>query len=154
MHSNTREERRSLGRQVRNRVPRVGQANWDSKLRKSDPAELLAASEKGRVTNLLAEKHRRMSVSPFAYYRGSAPVMAADLALQPHTGLTAQICGDAHVYNLGSFTAPDGRIVFDINDFDETIPGPWEWDVKRMAASRCSWAAKPDAASSSAKELS
>lgn len=131
----TREERRSLGREVRGRVPRVKQADWDAKLRKSDPLELLELSESGRVTKLLPEKHKRMCASPFAYYRGSAPVMAADLSLAPNTGLNVQLCGDAHVYNLGSFTAPDGRIVFDLNDFDETIPGPYEWDIKRMAAS-------------------
>jgi uncharacterized protein (DUF2252 family) len=76
-----------------------------------------------------------MSVSPFTYYRGSAPVMAADLSLLPNTGIVSQLCGDAHVYNLGSFTGLDGHIIFDINDFDETIQGPWEWDVKRMATS-------------------
>lgn len=135
MPSVTREERRTLGREVRSRVPRVNHADWDAELRKTDPLEVLELSERGRVPKLLPEKHKRMSVSPFAYYRGSAPVMAADLSLQPQTGLVVQLCGDAHVYNLGSFTAPDGRIIFDLNDFDETIPGPCEWDVKRMAAS-------------------
>jgi uncharacterized protein (DUF2252 family) len=130
-----REERRAQGRQARTRVARVAHASWDSKLRKEDPIDILSRSEKGRVPKLLPEKHKRMSVSPFAYYRGSAPAMAEDLSLLPNTGLISQLCGDAHVYNLGSFTAPDGRIVFDLNDFDETIPGPFEWDVKRMAAS-------------------
>jgi len=135
MQTNTREARRALGRQARNTFGRIAQATWNPKLRKSSPVELLNQSERGRVANLLPEKHKRMSVSPFTYYRGAAPVMAEDLSLTPNTGLTAQLCGDAHVYNMGSFTAPDGRIVFDINDFDETIPGPWEWDVKRMATS-------------------
>jgi uncharacterized protein (DUF2252 family) len=135
MYNHTREERRAIGRQVRKDLSRIAHATWDPKRRQSDPLDVLQRSEKGRVTSLIPEKHKRMSVSPFSYYRGAAPVMAADLSVLPNTGLTAQLCGDAHVYNLGSFTAPDGRIVFDINDFDETIPGPWEWDVKRMATS-------------------
>ncbi len=90
---------------------------------------------RGRVPALVPLKHERMVCSPFGFFRGAVPVMAADLALQPHTGIFTQLCGDAHVRNLGAFAAPDGRLVFDINDFDETIPGPFEWDVKRMATS-------------------
>ncbi len=135
MQEYTREARESLGRKARLRCSRIVQADWDPKARKSNPLDLLHESEKGRVAKLLPEKHRRMAVSPFAYYRGAAPVMAADLALLPNTGLLAQLCGDAHVYNLGSFAGLDGHVIFDINDFDETIPGPWEWDVKRMASS-------------------
>ena len=135
MNGRTREARRTLGRQARERLSRVAQADWNPKLRKSKPGDLLKESEQGRLARLLPEKHKRMAVSPFAYYRGAVAVMAADLALLPNTGLTAQLCGDAHVHNLGSFAAPDGHVVFDLNDFDETIPGPWEWDVKRMAAS-------------------
>ena len=131
----TREQRRELGRQARAHCSRIVQGEWNAAHRKADPNEILNASEKGRVADLLPEKHKRMLVSPFAYYRGSAPVMAADLSSLPNTGLTTQLCGDAHVYNLGSFTALDGHVIFDLNDFDETIPGPWEWDVKRMAAS-------------------
>src|SRR5271157_4135372 len=131
----TREARRALGRQAREKCSRLVHADWDPKLRKSSPINILNASEKGRVSSLLPEKHKRMMASPFSYYRGAAPVMAADLSLLPKSGLLTQICGDAHVYNLGSFTALDGHIIFDINDFDETIPGPWEWDVKRMSAS-------------------
>lgn len=90
---------------------------------------------KGRVPELVPLKYQRMAASPFGFFRGAAPVMAYDLSLTPNTGLHTQICGDAHVLNLGAYAAPDGRLVFDINDFDETIRGPFEWDVKRMAAS-------------------
>lgn len=100
-----------------------------------DPIDLLRSATEERVPRLLPEKYRRMSVSPFAFFRGAVAIMAADLASCPNTGLEVQLCGDAHVQNMGSFEGPDGRIVFDVNDFDETIPGPWEWDVKRMAAS-------------------
>lgn len=135
MPKHTKEERRSLGRKARERCSRVAQGNWDPKLRKADPLDILKQSEMGRVAKLLPEKHKRMLASPFAYYRGSAPVMAADLSVLPNTGLTSQLCGDAHVYNLGSLTSLTGHVIFDINDFDETIPGPSEWDEKRMAAS-------------------
>ena len=91
--------------------------------------------ERGRIPALLKLKHELMAQSPFGYFRGAAPVMAADLAVLPNTGIISQLCGDAHVRNLGAFAAPDGRLVFDINDFDETIHGPFEWDLKRMAAS-------------------
>lgn len=99
------------------------------------PLEILAQSERGRLTPLLRIKHERMAASPFAFYRGSAPVMASDLALLPNTGIAVQICGDAHLRNFGAFAAPDGHLVFDVNDFDETTVGPWEWDVKRLAVS-------------------
>ena len=89
----------------------------------------------GRVPSLVALKYQRMLASPFGYFRGAAPVMAADLALLPHSGIITQLCGDAHVSNLGSYLGPDGELVFDINDFDETIPGPFEWDLKRLATS-------------------
>jgi uncharacterized protein (DUF2252 family) len=89
----------------------------------------------GRLPALIDEKYRRMRLSPFAFFRGAAAVMASDLASQPATGITAQLCGDAHVRNLGAYAAPDGQLVFDINDFDETIEGPWEWDLKRLATS-------------------
>src|SRR5208283_2548510 len=131
----TREERRTQGRACRTKASRLGQANWDPSKRNFDVIEFFLASQKERVAELLPIKYERMSASPFGYYRGSVPVMAADMALLPNTGMHVQICGDAHVCNLGAFAAPDGRLVFDINDFDESIPGPWEWDVKRMAAS-------------------
>jgi uncharacterized protein (DUF2252 family) len=97
--------------------------------------ELVAESMRGRVPSLVTLKYERMLCSPFGFFRGAVPVMAADLALLPHTGIVNQICGDAHVRNLGAFAAPDGRLVFDINDFDETIRGPFEWDLKRLATS-------------------
>lgn len=130
-----REERREVGRSVRNKASRIVQAEWNPASRKHNLVELILASERGRVENLPPIKHQRMSLSPFSFYRGAVPLMAADLSLLPSTGLIAQLCGDAHVHNLGSYTAPDGRIIFDLNDFDETIPGPFEWDVKRMATS-------------------
>ncbi len=97
--------------------------------------ELLARSMRGRVPALVQLKRQLMAESPFGYFRGAVPVMAADLGLLPSTGIMVQLCGDAHVRNLGAFAAPDGRLVFDINDFDETVRGPFEWDLKRMAAS-------------------
>src|SRR5208283_5877404 len=92
-------------------------------------------AQHGRVPELLPIKWAHMVASPFGFFRGAVPLMAADLATLPRTDLMAQLCGDAHVQNLGAFEAPDGRLIFDINDFDETIIGPWEWDVKRMSAS-------------------
>jgi len=131
----TREQRRQRGRLCRNTVKRVDQANWNPKDRKYEVVDLLLASQKGRLPSLLPIKWAHMAASPFGFFRGAVPLMAADLAPLPRTGLMAQLCGDAHVQNMGAFEAPDGRLIFDINDFDETISGPWEWDVKRMAAS-------------------
>jgi uncharacterized protein (DUF2252 family) len=131
----TRKEWRQLGQSCRHKVARADHANWDPKHRRYDVIDLLLAAQRGRIPSLLPIKWGRMAASPFGFFRGAVPLMAADLAPLPHTGLTAQICGDAHVRNLGAFEAPDGRLIFDINDFDETIIGPWEWDVKRMAAS-------------------
>ena len=131
----SREERLRYGKSLREKVSRVSQANWDPKHRKASSLELLRASERSRLANLLPIKAARMSVSPFGFYRGAVPVMASDLAPLPKTGIYAQLCGDAHVHNLGAFEGQDGRLIFDINDFDETIRGPWEWDVKRMASS-------------------
>ena len=121
---------------MRDDVPRAALAAVPPASRSFNPIALLAAaSAKDRVASLLPIKYGRMSASPFAFFRGAAPLMAADLALLPNTKITAQLCGDAHVQNLGSFAAPDGKLVFDFNDFDETISGPFEWDVKRLAAS-------------------
>src|SRR5271167_4661498 len=131
----TREERRSFGRSCRNKVRRVDQASWNPTDRKSDVIDLLLRSQHGRIPALLPIKWAHMAASPFGFFRGAVPVMAADLAPLPRTGLMAQLCGDAHVQNLGAFEAPDGRLIFDINDFDETVIGPWEWDVERMSAS-------------------
>jgi uncharacterized protein (DUF2252 family) len=114
---------------------RVGHADWQPKLRRADPLKLLAESMRGRVPALISIKYDRMAVSPFGFFRGAVPVMASDLSLGANTQIHTQLCGDAHVRNLGAFAAPDGRLVFDINDFDETIRGPFEWDVKRLATS-------------------
>lgn len=130
-----RQHRISQGRSQRKRLSRSKLGDLDARSRSFDPIELLLSTTEGRLPRLLPVKYARMSESPFAFFRGAVAIMAADLARHPHTGLTVQLCGDAHVQNLGSFETPDGRLVFDINDFDETIPGPWEWDVKRMAAS-------------------
>lgn len=135
MHWATPEERRSLGQARRKQVGRQQHDELNTKARTTPAATLLARAERGRVPALLKLKHQLMAQSPFAYFRGAAPVMAADLALVPATGIMVQLCGDAHVRNLGAFAAPDGRLVFDINDFDETIRGPFEWELKRMAAS-------------------
>jgi uncharacterized protein (DUF2252 family) len=131
----TREERRQLGRTCRNKIRRVDQSNWDPKDRPYDAIDLLIGSQRGRIPELLPIKWNHMRASPFGFFRGAVPLMAADLAPLPHTGLAAQLCGDVHVQNMGAFEAPDGRLIFDINDFDETIVGPWEWDMKRMSAS-------------------
>jgi uncharacterized protein (DUF2252 family) len=131
----TRPERLKLGQEARKRINRTELGTLDPTKRKFDPIEVLLNSTAGRLPQLLPVKYSRMSASPFAFFRGAVSIMAADLGEQQHTDLRVQLCGDAHVQNLGSFEAPDGRIVFDINDFDETIEGPWEWDVKRMAAS-------------------
>ncbi|MGA8090690.1 MAG: DUF2252 domain-containing protein [Terracidiphilus sp.] len=131
----TPEERRNLGQSRRRQLRRQQNDQLNIKARKATPLSLLERAEHGRVPALLKLKHQLMAQSPFSYFRGAAPVMAADLAVLPNTGIEAQLCGDAHVRNLGAFAAPDGRLVFDINDFDETIRGPFEWDLKRMAVS-------------------
>ena len=131
----SREERRNFGKSHREAVHRVDQCRWDGRKAIIDAVEVIVASSEGRLAELLPIKFGRMAASPFGFFRGAVPLMAADLATLPVSGLTTQICGDAHVRNLGAYAAPDGRLIFDINDFDETIPGPWEWDVKRLATS-------------------
>jgi uncharacterized protein (DUF2252 family) len=128
-------ERIDEGKKRRVTASRQTHAHLHPKLRKFDPIEILLVSGTQRVRAILPVKYARMRQSPFAFFRGAVSVMAADLARLPNSGLCAQLCGDAHVQNLGSFAAPDGKLVFDLNDFDETIRGPFEWDVKRMAAS-------------------
>ncbi len=127
--------RLKAGRDRRQTLSRHALGQFDPRQRKFKALEMLKRAEDGRVAALLPLKYARMAESAFAFFRGSVGIMAADLADSPTTGLLVQLCGDAHVQNLGSFETPDGRLVFDVNDFDETIPGPWEWDVKRMAAS-------------------
>ncbi len=131
----TPEELRTLGAGKRTACPRDSLAEWNPSLRQRDPKDLLAESVQGRLPKLIALKNQRMAASPFGYFRGAVPVMAYDLSLVPTTGILTQLCGDAHVQNLGSFAGLDGRLIFDINDFDETIQGPFDWDVRRMATS-------------------
>jgi uncharacterized protein (DUF2252 family) len=131
----TPKERRETGQAHRKQMGRSDHAELRIKARKASPLELLERSARGRVPELVKLKYELMADSPFGYFRGAVPVMAADLAALPNAGITSQLCGDAHVRNVGAFAAPDGRLVFDINDFDETIRGPFEWDLKRMAAS-------------------
>jgi uncharacterized protein (DUF2252 family) len=131
----TPEERRNLGQARRKQVGRQQHDEFKPKARKTPALALLARSMQGRVPALIKLKYQLMAESPFGYFRGAVPVLAADLAVLPNTGIVSQLCGDAHVRNLGAYAAPDGRLVFDINDFDETIRGPFEWDLKRMAAS-------------------
>src|ERR1700738_4980166 len=126
-------ERFALGQQCCKRMRRLEHKIWKAKNRREEPLAPLEASTRGGVPKLVALKNELMAASPFAYFRGAVPVMAYDLSLIPNTGIRNQLCGDAHVRNLGAYAAPDGRLVFDINDFDETIPGPFEWDVKRLA---------------------
>src|ERR1700694_2255013 len=128
-------DRYEAGRRLRKRLPRTHQAHWAPAKDRPDPIQTLASTNEGRVARLLPEKYRRMRASPFSFFRGAAVLMASDLARLPRSGITVQLCGDAHVRNLGAYAAPDGRLVFDINDFDETMPGPWEWEVKRLATS-------------------
>lgn len=124
-----------VGRAARIRAPRSSHTEWEAAHPDRDALGILVAQGRQRVHFLLPVRYARMAESPFAYFRGAAAVMAADLAATPTSGITTQICGDAHIANFGSFASPERRQVFDVNDFDETCPGPWEWDVKRMAAS-------------------
>lgn len=128
-------ERRDYGKSRRQVLHSVDQCHWMPPRSRPDPVELLVSASRDRLPKLLPIKWARMAASPFGFFRGAVPLMAADLASLPTTGITVQICGDAHVRNLGAFASPTGALVFDINDFDETIPGPWEWDVKRLAVS-------------------
>jgi uncharacterized protein (DUF2252 family) len=128
-------ERAATGKAVRAEVPRSSHAGWEPPARRRDPVEILEEQAQTRLPELVPIRHGRMLVSPFTFYRGAAGLMAADLAKVPHTGLQAQLCGDAHLSNFGAYAAPDRRLVFGLNDFDETLPGPFEWDVKRLVAS-------------------
>jgi uncharacterized protein (DUF2252 family) len=123
------------GKEARKRAPRSAQAVWEPGSGRTGPVEVLAEQDKSRVPELVPVRYGRMLASAFTFYRGAAGIMAADLAASPDSGLRVQLCGDAHLSNFGVFQAPDRRLVFDINDFDETLPGPFEWDVKRLAAS-------------------
>ena len=131
----TASERRAEGKALRENVPREDHTGWKPPKDRRDPVELLLATNEGRLPELLPVRHGRMVSSPFAFFRGSAAQMAADLARTPCSGLKVQACGDAHLMNFGGFATPERNIIFDINDFDETLPAPWEWDLKRLAAS-------------------
>jgi uncharacterized protein (DUF2252 family) len=123
------------GRAARARAPRSAHGEWAPAPERPDPVALLTAQAATRVRELVPIRYGRMLVSPFTFYRGAAAVMAADLARTPDSGIVVQACGDAHLSNFGGFAAPDRRLIFGPNDFDETLPGPWEWDIKRLAAS-------------------
>ncbi len=127
-----RHERGRAGRRV---APRGSHAEWAPASDRPDPIDLLEAQARGRISDLMPIRYSRMMASPFAFLRGSAIVMANDLAGTPKTGIQAQLCGDAHLSNFGAYASPERALLFDVNDFDETLPGPWEWDVKRLAAS-------------------
>ena len=131
----TIEERTSVGKGLRDKVEREAHAKWVPPPGRPDPIELLKRSDDGRLTELLPIRYGRMQISPFAFFRGSAAVMAWDLSRTPATGVQVQACGDCHAANFGGFASPERRLLFDINDFDETLRAPWEWDVKRLAAS-------------------
>jgi uncharacterized protein (DUF2252 family) len=128
-------DRAAFGKTVRSLVPRQDHAALDLSAGRRDPIELLEAQARTRLPDLVPVRYGRMAASPFAYFRGAALPMASDLSATPVTGLPVQACGDAHLSNFGLFGSPERRLVFDVNDFDETLPGPWEWDVKRLAAS-------------------
>ena len=129
------DERRAEGKALRDKLAREDHRGWEAFKGRRDPVDLLTESNKGRLPQLIPIRFGRMVQSPFAFFRGSAAIMAADLAHTPKSGLMVQACGDAHLLNFGGFATPERNIVFDINDLDETLPAPWEWDLKRLAAS-------------------
>ncbi len=128
-------ERRAEGKRLRDNVPRAEHSGWKTPEERRDPVELVLAQNEGRLLSLVPIRHGRMMQSPFAFYRGTAALMAADLAHTPNSGLRVQACGDAHLSNFGVFATPERNVIFDINDLDETLPAPWEWDLKRLTAS-------------------
>ena len=131
----TRAERYAAGKALRNKVPRSSHATWSAAPDRPDPVSLLEESNRSRLAELVPIRYGRMALSPFTFLRGSAGVMASDLATTPISGIRVQLCGDAHLSNFGLYATQERDQVFDVNDFDETLPGPWEWDVKRLAAS-------------------
>ena len=128
-------QRQAEGKALRQVVPRSAHGEWQPAADRPDPIDLLEASNQGWISELVPIRYGRMLESPFAFFRGAAIVMAADLATTPTTGIRVQACGDCHLLNFGLFDTPEGNLVFDLNDFDETLPAPWEWDVKRLVAS-------------------
>ena len=131
----TPDQRVARGKAARNETPRRSHGSWEQATNRPDPVALLEEQATSRVPELVPLRYGRMLVSPFTFYRGAALIMASDLAPTPRSGFITQICGDAHLSNFGVFASPERRLLFDMNDFDETLPGPWEWDVKRLAAS-------------------
>jgi uncharacterized protein (DUF2252 family) len=128
-------QRAAHGKATRAAIPRRSHAGWEPAPDRRSPVDVLQEQATTRVPELVPLRYGRMLASAFTFYRGAAAIMAADLATQPHTGLTTQLCGDAHLSNFGAYAAPDRSLVFDVNDFDETLPGPFEWDLKRLVAS-------------------
>ncbi|MGW0121188.1 DUF2252 domain-containing protein [Streptomyces sp. NPDC003327] len=128
-------DRAARGRTARRSVPRSSHGRWIPSSQRPDPLTVLERESADRLPEFVPVRYGRMSASPFAFFRGAAAIMAADLAAQRHTGLTVQLCGDAHLLNFGVYASPERTLLFDVNDFDETLPGPFEWDVKRLAAS-------------------
>jgi len=133
--NSTRAQRYAAGKALRSKAPRISHGEWAPASDRPDPISVLEEQNRTRLPELVPIRMGRMSLSPFAFLRGSAAVMANDLAKTPVSGITVQLCGDAHVSNFGGFASPERDLVFDVNDFDETLPGAWEWDVKRLAAS-------------------
>jgi uncharacterized protein (DUF2252 family) len=131
----SRNERHAAGKALRDRVPREQHGEWSPPKSRRNAVEMVIESNKGRIPELIPIRFGRMMVSPFTFYRGTANIMAADLASTPKTGIRTHLCGDSHLLNFGGFATPERRLIFDINDFDETLEGPWEWDLKRLAAS-------------------
>ena len=130
-----RSERYEMGKQMRKNCPRSSLAEWKAPVNRHDPVDLILESNKGRIQKLLPLRHGRMARTPFTFYRGAAHNMAADLSNTPVTGMLVQACGDAHLCNFGGFATPERNVIFSINDLDETLPAPWEWDLKRLSAS-------------------
>lgn len=131
----SRKERMEAGRSIRAQVPRSSLGAWSPAADRTDPIAILESQAAERVADLVPIRHARMLASPFAFFRGGAAIMAADLGSEPSTGIRVQACGDAHLVNFGAYAAPDRQLVFDLNDFDETLPAPFEWDLKRLVAS-------------------
>jgi uncharacterized protein (DUF2252 family) len=134
-HLRTRQDRATAGKALRAECTRESQGGFKAAADRADPIDLLMASSEGRIEHLIPIRYGRMMASPFSFFRGAASIMAADLASTPNSGIAVQACGDCHLMNFGAFATPERRIIFDINDFDETYPAPWEWDIKRLAAS-------------------
>jgi uncharacterized protein (DUF2252 family) len=133
--ASSRIERRKQGKALREKLPRTSQAEWNPPSKSRDIVKLLAESDADRIPGLIPVKYQRMAVSPFTFFRGAAILQARDLASAPVSGITVQACGDCHLANFGGYASPERELIFDINDFDETFPGPWEWDLKRLGAS-------------------